>query len=88
MGWAERAVWVDDAPGITDGRVCGNNAVSEGRGDHVEVAKSDDEVAGLGGGAELFGDFPGLCGTVACVLAVRLCAIRSMGLMMMSIGVI
>ena len=87
MGWAERAVRVNDAPGITYGRVCGNNAVGEGRGDHVEVAKSDDEVAGLGGGAELFGDFPGLGGAVTCVLAVRLCTIRSMSLKMMSIGV-
>lgn len=77
MGWPERTVGVNDEPGIADWGVCGNNAVSEGRGYHVEVAKSDDEVASLGGCAELFGDFPSLGGTMASVLAMRFRAIRS-----------
>lgn len=45
--------------------MCGDEAVCEGWGDHVEVSGGDDSATAEGGATEEFGDFPGLCGAVA-----------------------
>lgn len=67
VGGAEGAVRVEEAPGVADGGVGGDDAVGEGGGEDVEVAEGEDEVAALGGAAEELGDVPGLGGDVAVV---------------------
>jgi hypothetical protein len=67
---ANGAVRVEDAPDVSDGRVCFYYAMCKGQGDHVEVSEADDEVAAFGRGTHEFCDFPGLCCAVAYVRVV------------------
>lgn len=80
VGRAQAAVRVQDAPDVADGGVGGDEAVGRGEGQHVEVAEGDGEVAAFGGGADEFGDFPGLGGAVADVGIAAVAPVGGMSL--------
>jgi len=77
-GRSERGVRMQGLPDVADGGVRGDELVREGRGQHVEVAQADDEVAPLGGAAHQLGDLPRLGGAVADVGIVGLLFVRGM----------